>query len=265
MHDMLLRMLIGVCCLPLVASSADAGDPVRVRVLSYNIHHAEGTDGKLELPRIGKIISSVQPDLVALQEIDFKTMRTGGVDQAEELGRLTGLHVASGPNIDYQNGQYGTAIPSRWKIVSHKNHPLPNAGGEQRGVLAAEIETGNDGPRLSFLGTHLDHRPAEAERLASAKFINELAETLDGPALLAGDLNAIPTSETLKLLQQNWTNPTASHPLPTIPSKVPTRQIDYVLFRPADDWRMIEARVLDEPVASDHRPLLVVLEWRPVK
>ncbi len=259
---MLLRTLIGVCCLLLVASVADAADPIRVRVLSYNIHHAEGTDGRLDLSRIGKIISSVQPDVVALQEIDFKTARTNGVDQAAELARLTELHVASGPNIDYQNGHDGTAILSRWKIASHMNHPLPNTGGEQRGVLVAEIEAGNSGPRLHLLGTHLDHRPAEEERLASAKFINELAEKLDGPALLAGDLNAVPTSETLKLFQQNWTNPTASKPLPTIPSNVPTRQIDYVLFRPADQWRMVEAQVLDEPVASDHRPLLVVLEWK---
>jgi endonuclease/exonuclease/phosphatase family metal-dependent hydrolase len=262
---MMFRSLVGLGLLTLTSALAKSDEPVRVRVLTYNIHHAEGTDGKLDLARISKIISSVQPDLVALQEIDFKTDRTGGVDQAAELARMTGLHVAPGPNIDYQNGRYGTATLSRWKIVSHQNHQLPNFGGEQRGVLVTEFEIENGGPRLHFLGTHFDHRSDERERLASTKFVNELIGQIEGPALLAGDLNAVPDSDTLNRLESSWTNATAEKPLPTIPSKVPSRQIDYVLYRPATEWRVIEARVLEEPVASDHRPLLVVLEWRHAK
>ena len=50
--------------------------------------------------------------------------------------------------------------------------------------------------------------------------------------------------------------------MPTIPVREPARQIDYVLFRPAERWKVIETKVLDEPVASDHRPLLAVLELR---
>ncbi len=259
---MILRSLVGLGLLTLSSTLAKSDEPVRVRVLTYNIHHAEGTDGKLDLARISKIISSVQPDLVALQEIDFNTDRTGGVDQAAELARMTGLHVAPGPNIDYQNGRYGTATLSRWKIVSHQNHQLPNFGGEQRGVLETTIQV-DDGRRLRFLGTHFDHRPDERERLASAEFVNELIGHIEGPALLAGDLNAVPDSATLNRLESSWTNATAEKPLPTIPSKEPSRQIDYVLYRPATSWRVIEARVLEEPIASDHRPLLVVLEWRP--
>jgi endonuclease/exonuclease/phosphatase family metal-dependent hydrolase len=259
---MMLRLLIGLCLLTLFSAVAESDEPVRVRVLSYNIHHAEGTDGKLDLPRIGKIIASASPDVVALQEIDFKTDRTGGVDQAAELARITGLHVSAGDNIDYQNGRYGTAVLSRWKIVSHENHPLPNFGGEQRGVLRTTIQV-KDGPRFHFLGTHFDHRPDERERLASANFVNELVGKLDGPALLAGDINATPTSETLDLLRKSWTNATPGDPLATIPSKEPSRQIDYVFYRPAGEWRVIEARVLEEPVASDHRPLLIVLELQP--
>jgi hypothetical protein len=36
---------------------------------------------------------------------------------------------------------------------------------------------------------------------------------------------------------------------------------DYVLFHPADTWRVLESTILDERVASDHRPVLVVLEY----
>ncbi|MDP6034738.1 MAG: endonuclease, partial [Verrucomicrobiota bacterium] len=63
--------------------------PIRLRVLCYNIHHAQGVDGKLDVPRIAKVILSVKPDLVALQEMDQKTKRTQKVDQVAELARLT--------------------------------------------------------------------------------------------------------------------------------------------------------------------------------
>jgi endonuclease/exonuclease/phosphatase family metal-dependent hydrolase len=112
------------------------------------------------------------------------------------------------------------------------------------------------------LATHLDHRPAERERLASAEAINALAAAADGPGILAGDLNAVPESETLRLLSAEWTKPHA-HALPTIPVAAPMRQIDYVLARPGARWKAIEVRVLDEAVASDHRALLAVLELSP--
>ena len=54
---------------------------LRVRVLSYNIHHAEGVDRRLDLPRIADLIKSVEPDLVALQEVDRGTDRDGLIVQ----------------------------------------------------------------------------------------------------------------------------------------------------------------------------------------
>jgi endonuclease/exonuclease/phosphatase (EEP) superfamily protein YafD len=63
------------------------------------------------------------------------------------------------------------------------------------------------------------------------------------------------------MLSKKWKPANTGQPLLTIPVKKPTRQIDFVLYRPADKLRVIEARVLDEPVASDHRPLLVVVEF----
>lgn len=242
-------------------SPAVADEPLRVRVLSYNIHHAEGTDGKLDLERIATVIKGTQPDLVALQEVDYTNDRSGRVDQAAELAKLTGLRMVPGDNIDYQGGRYGNATLVRGKVVSHKNHPLPSLyEGEQRGVLVATVEVREGLPPVRFLCTHLDHRPDDAERLASVAFIDELLASDDAPAILAGDLNARPDSEVLKRFGTSWVNPLAKEPLPTFPSNEPTRQIDYVLTHPAGGWKLIEATVLDEPVASDHLPLFMVLE-----
>ncbi|PQO33794.1 endonuclease/exonuclease/phosphatase family protein [Blastopirellula marina] len=248
-----------VALVPLVLQAAE---PVRVRVVSYNIHHAEGTDAKLNLPRIAKVIAAANPDIVALQEVDQKVKRTGQVDQVAELAKLTKMNSVFGGNIPLQGGWYGNAVMTRYASLSMTNHPLPQLGpGEKRGVIEADITIpGLDQP-LKFLATHFDHHRDDAERIASAKKIQKLAEGWkDRPALFAGDLNATPESESIKLITQDWTSANQKN-LNTIPSQKPNRQIDYILYRPASGWKVIEFQVLDEPVASDHRGILAVLEW----
>lgn len=257
-----MRTSLIVLCLMAVAPAV-AAEPWRVRVLSYNIHHAEGTDGKLDLDRIARVISAAEPDLVALQEVDYKTERGGGADELAELAKRTGLTPVAGDNIDYQGGRYGNAALVRGRVVSSKNRLLPHVSGEQRGVLQVEVAAAEGRPALGFFVTHLDHRREEAERVAGAKFINGLVAGSSIPAILAGDLNATPESDTLKTFGAAWQNPTEGKSLPTIPSDRPGRQIDFVLCRPPGAWRVVEAKVIEEPVASDHRPLLVVLEGRP--
>jgi endonuclease/exonuclease/phosphatase family metal-dependent hydrolase len=250
--------------------SASNSKPLCLRVLTYNIHHGEGVDGKLDLVRIAKVIAAVEPDLVALQEVDRKVARTGSIDQPAELAKLADMEVVFGPNLKLQGGEYGNAVLVRTgnsglTIKSHKNHLLPSLdGGEQRGVLAVEF-TLPGGGELTLLATHLDHRRPDAERLASAAAISELAaKSPDRPTILAGDLNATPDSAVLKQLLTSWSN-TTDKPLPTIPVAQPERQIDYILVRPAARWKVIETKVLDEPVASDHLPLLTVLELSPIE
>ncbi|WDQ15362.1 endonuclease/exonuclease/phosphatase family protein [Rhodopirellula sp. P2] len=238
-----------------------AAEPVQLRVLCYNIHHGEGVDGKLDLQRIAKVIQSVEPDLVTLQEVDQKASRSGSVDQPAELARLTGMQVAFGPNIPLQGGHYGNAVLSKYPIVDHRNRLLPNFDdGEQRGVLSAELQIpGLDQPLL-LLATHLDSRRNDRERIASAKAINQIvSKTPERSALLAGDMNDVLNSPTLDELETKWTR-VNERVMPTIPVAKPQRQIDFILFRPSTRWKLIEVKVLDEVVASDHRPIFAVLE-----
>ena len=248
-------------------ASAPAGNGTRLRVLSYNIHHGEGVDRKLDLERIAKVILSVEPDVVALQEVDQRATRSGSVDQPAELAKLTKMHVVFGGNIDLQGGRYGNAVLSRLPIRRHENHKLPNFEmGEQRGVIEAEVELPTDSESsLLLFATHLDHRPKDEERLASAKAINELlASHGERPALLAGDLNAVRASRVLVEFGRQWQH-TSAQPLPTIPVDRPARQIDFVMFHPASRWKAIETKVLDESVASDHRAILAMLELLPAQ
>lgn len=256
------RVLFARLSEPTLESGRDG--PRRIRVLTYNIHHGEGTDGQLDLERLARTIREVAPDVVALQEVDRRVARTGKVDQPAELARLTGLHVAFGGNLQLQGGEYGNAVLTRLPLLRQKNHLLPSLDqGEQRGALEVALELPASPEALVLLATHLDARRPEAERIASARALNELAASRPAaPAILAGDLNASPESETLQILSEFWRNATRE-PLPTSPAQQPRRQIDFVLLQPGPRWRVVEARVLDEEVASDHRPLLVVLELLP--
>jgi len=260
------------CLIPIVvplllilsaSPAVTAAEPLGLRVLSYNIHHCEGVDRKLDIARIADVIRSVQPDIVALQEVDQKVKRSQSVDQPAQLAELTGMHVVFGANIPLQGGHYGNAILSRFPITSHKNHLLPNVdNSEQRGVIEAMIATPAPLGPLVFLATHLDYRPDERERLASAKVINDLIATHgDAAAILAGDMNATPDSETMHLLSSVW-KITNDDPQLTIPVDRPTKQIDFILVAPPSKWRVIETRVLDEAVASDHRAIFSVLQWQ---
>ena len=255
-----------------LAATACAELPNELRVLTYNIHHAEGVDGKFDLPRLAGVIKAASPDLVALQEVDQGTARASAVDQPAELARLTGMEVVFGRNIDYQGGGYGTAVLSRLPVKAHSSVKLRSfyeptlENAEQRGVQLVEIGVPGE-PGLVFLCTHLDYRPDDRERMASAETINQLATQYgDRLMVLAGDLNAEPGSPVMREFAKRWTvagvpsKADDSAPLPlTFPSEKPDKWIDYVLFRPADRWEVIEVRVIEERLASDHRPLLAVL------
>lgn len=243
-----------VLCLP-------AASQQTVRVLSYNIHHAEGMDGKIDLPRVASVIKSVNPDLVALQEVDVRTQRSGGVDQLLELAHLTGMQPVYGQTISHQGGLYGNAILARRPLAGFANHPL--AGREPRGVIDALVAPppGALGQvAYRFLSTHLDLN--EPDRLAAAARIEEIVKSWPEatPAILAGDMNAAPDSKPIKALEGVWKSAKGDRPLLTSPARTPRRQIDYIFLRPASRWRVVEVRVLDEAVASDHRPLFAVLE-----
>lgn len=261
-------VLAPLLCLSAVAAGwAAEREPaaaVRLRVLTYNIHHGAGVDGKLDLQRIAAVIKSTRPDLVAVQEVDQGVRRSKKQDQPALLGKLTGMHVVFGDNIRFGGGKYGNAVLSRFPIAKKINHRLPNRDqGEQRGVLEVHVRPPGLKQPLVFLATHLDHRRADEERLESARAINQLIlKQPRHPALLAGDLNDVINSRTLRAFDSTWRRANRQ-PQPTVPVSKPNRQIDFILVHPASRWTAVEFQVLPEAIASDHRAVFAVLEFQP--
>ncbi|MEX2580660.1 MAG: endonuclease/exonuclease/phosphatase family protein [Verrucomicrobiales bacterium] len=240
--------------------------PRPLRVLCYNIHWALGMDGEYDVERIAEVIEEAQPDLVALQEVDVGVKRSGRVHQVRRLAELTGMAARFGPTQHYEGGLFGNAVLTNLPIIDVEIHPLPytEATAElqtyPRGAIAVTV-TAPDGDPLRFVSTHFQHNVID-DRIAEAKAINELfAGEEDGlRTILAGDINAKPHEEPVQLLLARWTNATDEPPAPTVPVADPKSRIDYIFYRPATAFRLKDAKVIPEVMASDHRPVFAELE-----
>jgi endonuclease/exonuclease/phosphatase (EEP) superfamily protein YafD len=106
---------------------------------------------------------------------------------------------------------------------------------------------------LAFAGTQLCHQVNENRVQQTPRPSPLLFRRSEEPAILAGGFNAHPDSEPMQVLRDaGWVDTVA-----------PRLAIDHVLVRSCDPWKVKEVKILDEPVASDHDPVLVVLQWQP--
>ncbi len=260
-------LVIGVVAMWTTATAAAVDEePQSVRILCYNIHYGQGNDGEYDIPRLAEVINRLKPDLVALQEVDVGVERSGRIHEAQQLGQLTNMAVRYGPTQHYQGGLYGNAVLTRLPILDVLIQPLPytESTAERttypRGAIAVTVRGPNKQP-LRFVSTHFQHN-VEEDRVAEAHAINNLfAGDADHiPTILAGDMNAAPDTEPVTILQQRWTNAIDDQAAPSAPSAKPRTRIDYIFFRPTSRFRIVETRVVDEPMASDHCPVFAVLE-----
>jgi endonuclease/exonuclease/phosphatase family metal-dependent hydrolase len=238
--------------------------PPAFRAMTYNIHHGEGADGRVDLDRIAALIRDERADLVALQEVDKGVERTGRRDMPAELAALTGMTCLFRNNYPFQGGEYGNAILTRFPVKRWTNTLLRMLRpGEQRGVLQAVVDVG--GRDLLFLATHIDYRPDDAERLANVdQFREVLAEYGMMPALFGGDFNDTPGSRTYTamaaMFDDVWTAAGEGVGF-TIPSREPNKRIDYLWIGHGAPLRAIRAWV-PRSEGSDHLPVVAEFAWR---
>jgi endonuclease/exonuclease/phosphatase family metal-dependent hydrolase len=246
-----------------------------VRLVTFNIHHGVGDDGRHDLPRLARLLAESDPDLICLQEVDRHFgERSEHVDQALLLSRALGMELAWAPSIDQPSRaegagrrQYGNALLSRLPVLGSDVHPLPGDG-EPRSALRAVV--GSAEGALTVTTTHLSSRSA-ADRAAQAAAAAALHDP-GTPGVLVGDLNADAGAAELDVLRERFTDAwdlaadrsdqggrfslRAGQGL-THPARRPRVRIDQVWVTPGVAVR--DARVLDGSVTSDHHPLLVDL------
>ena len=231
---------------PTDPSSADY-----LKIMSYNVRSAKGMDGIRDYQRVANIIRNAAPDVVAVQELDSMTRRNGGVDALGEIAIRAQMHPTYCPAIEFDGGKYGIGILSREVPLKVERIPLPGRE-EERALVVAEFG------KFLFACTHLSL--TEEDRMASLEIIKGIGARAEKPLYLAGDLNAEPNSEFIKELSRDFKilNDTTKM---TFPADSPDRVLDYIaVWRGTAPKHSVESRkVHQEPMASDHRPVEVVL------
>ena len=219
---------------------------VSLRAMTYNVHNAVGEDGVRDCGRIGAIIRDIAPDVVAIQEVDSMTVRSGNRYTLGEIADAAMMIPVFAPAIDHDGGKYGIGILCRQTPDAVRRVPLPGAE-EPRAMLIAEC------PSYVIACVHLSLTPADA--LASAKIISQETAQYDKPVILAGDWNALPGSETVSEIQKHFhiLNDLA---VPTWPSDTPNECLDYIAAGKGHMPSGINVRVLPLTVESDHRPVI---------
>lgn len=164
--------------------------PKTIKIGSYNIKHA--VDANLNLKTIAKVITDNDLDIVGIQEVDLRTRRSNGIDQPRMLAEATDMpYYVFVRGIDYQGGQYGTLILSKYPIISSEVIPLESWDKEGRALGHAVIDLGEK--QFDFFNTHLSY---EDKTLRGLQFA-EVAEKTKACEnfILTGDFNTADFTE----------------------------------------------------------------------
>lgn len=280
------------------------GDASGLRVVTYNIKHGQGNDDcddeeaaegtpaavqcAVDLERTADIISSLEPDILAIQEVDRFWDRSGGVDQPTELVESLGMSACFGVNLNHEPDghadephQYGTATLTTFPILDCDNTFLPTTEGwEQRGLLETRVEIEGVG-EVAILNTHLQagrqgqEEEAIRQRTEQAEFIADRIAEIDVPVIFMGDLNAEPDDAELEPLrnpdlelQDAWEiardededQDPDGFTSPASPDEDAERRIDYIFISGDIEVLSIDVPVSEDTrMASDHFPVVADL------
>ena len=232
-----------------------------VKIMSYNICHCTNnyryavTDANVQ--NTARVIAVESPDFVCLQEVDYKTTRSDGIDQTARLAELlteytgTSYHGTFGKARDYQGGGFGVAILSKQEPISVSTTAI-EGGSEPRALLVCEF------PDCFVATVHLDTQ--DEARLGSVPTVRAALAVLSKPVFVAGDWNDTPQSDTLTAMKEFVSVITPESGVRTWSSKI----IDYIAvcgIMPEDLF--VRTYVVDDHTTSDHAPLVAVVHRRP--
>ncbi|RFU70677.1 endonuclease [Peribacillus saganii] len=243
-----------------------------IKVLTFNIHQGRGTDKKLDLFRIARVIRKSDADIIGLNEVDrYFSSRSHFEDQALYLAKELDMNFVFGPAVTISTPkgmntrQFGNAILTRFPIVKSENHPfdfLPNVV-EDRALLEVTVQAGEH--EVTVFTTHLSLAPFLHQKQAS--FIVDAVKKSERPSLVMGDWNMTPFSiawkKVTRSLHDAWVQANQDRRGGnTFPSARPFRRLDYVFT--GKEMEAIDCQVIKSDIrASDHLPVLATLQIKP--
>lgn len=238
-----------------------------VKIVTYNVHSCVGLDGRLSPARIARVLAALDPDVVALQELDVGRQRSRGIDQAQSIADALRMSLHFLPCLEITGEKYGNAVLSRlpMEVIAAGRLPGLHDRFEPRGVLWVQIDC-DDRP-LNLLTTHLSFNPlerrAQVDALLGPQWIGH--PDCRGPLVVCGDFNAGPRSYLYQQLTRNLRDaqlclPQRS-PQRTWFSPLPLSRIDHVFV--SDALTVMDVTVAHSQmarIASDHLPVCVTVD-----
>jgi len=232
-----------------------------VRVATYNVHRWQGVNGrtKPDVARAGYVISELDADVIALQEV-LRPFEADGDDPLGLLCEELNLHLAFAVTRRHRRGQLGNAILSRYPITAISVIDISHSRIERRGALAAHV--GHAGSGLGVVATHLSL--VDRTRARQVQTLLDHPQMNSGPAVLMGDMNAWRKCKGSKQLEDSLNLHHNIDWPSSFPSARPMLALDRIYTRSAG---VVDVRHHDSPAArkaSDHLPVVAELALEKV-
>lgn len=223
--------------------------------MTWNIHGFLGIDGTSDPSRTATVVKRLDPDIVALQEVDSRDHGHGAFDGFAHFRTLGHHDVVEAVTLSDKAGHYGHILASHRPIASERTYDISVRGREPRRLIEAYIEL--PGGLLRVITSHFGLQGRE-RRAQVAMFREILAADEETPVVVMGDFNEWRRGGRLqRTLGSAFDAPAAPA---TFPARFPLLALDRIWSRPAGLVRRVWAEC-ETRQASDHLPLLGDLDW----
>lgn len=247
-----------------VFGACDHKQTTDLKIMTYNIRHGVGMDTILDLSRAAEIIIAQAPDLCGLQEIDNYCLRSDSVGQTEFLAQKSLMTGTFSQFMAFDGGEYGMATLSAKPLISTKLLRLPDGIEEPRTSIIHEVELEED-CSLVFVNVHLDWIESDqgiSSRLDQAKVLMQYVDSINKPVIITGDFNCTPDSPTMTYFYEQGFEFVEKGADNLSFQGDPKVELDHVIIRSTSGVKIKTKSIslLEEPMASDHRPLIAEFE-----
>ncbi|MTH45966.1 endonuclease/exonuclease/phosphatase family protein [Intestinirhabdus alba] len=247
-----------------------------LRIATYNIGKNEAADSVTDFTQLNSAIKIIDADIIAVPEVDNKTKRSQKIDQLKTLAEANNMHYAFGKALDFDGGEYGLGLLSKYKILHSQVLKLPSGDAEQRVVLLAQVEVPGFDSAPVIMVTHLDWQKDPTIRTGQVRYLLDLSigdaksdfkDIASSIKILAGDFNSTDKEQPVKEISYFF-NEVVKEGTDTRswPAMNPAIDIDHIFTFKGQKWNVRQLTVPHDSAqfrwssASDHLPVIADLE-----